>query len=100
MAEETAVKPSVFERHLQTGIQILLVTLLAWAGLKLVELGENSARLQERLTYQGEQISFLRRDLREWSNVYYTKTDAEREIGALQSDVRNLNQRVTALEGR
>jgi len=100
MAEEQTVKPSVFERHLQTAIQLILVALLAWAGLKLVELGENSARLQERLTYQGEQISFLRRDLREWSNLYYTKADAEREIGALQSDVRDLKRRVTALEGR
>ena len=41
MAEEQTVKPSVFERHLQTAIQLILVALLAWAGLKLVELGEN-----------------------------------------------------------
>ena len=90
--------PSVFERHLQTGIQLLLVALLGWAGLKLVSLGEDNAVLRERLIYQGDQISSLRRDLRDWSNLYYRKTDADREIGDLQEDVRLLKQRVSAIE--
>lgn len=90
--------PSIFERHLQTGIQLLLVGLLGWAGLKLVELSENSARLQERLTYQGQQISSLSRDIRDWSDTYYLKTSAEREIGALKAGLSNLSDRVTVLE--
>ncbi|SFU80246.1 hypothetical protein [Halomonas korlensis] len=98
MAEDT-VKPSVFERHLQTGIQLTLVALLAWAGLKLVTLGEHTAVLRERLVYQGEQIESLRRDLRDWSDLYYRKSDANREISSLKDDVRSLNERVTTLEG-
>ncbi|SDK78610.1 hypothetical protein SAMN05661010_00081 [Modicisalibacter muralis] len=98
MAQDGTVKPSMFERHLQTGIQLLLVGLLGWAGLKLVSLGEDNAALQERLIYQGDQIASLRRDLRDWSNLYYRKTDATREIGALQDDVRDLKQRISTLE--
>ncbi len=95
---ETTVKPSIFERHLQTAIQLTLVALLAWAGLKLVTLGEHTAVLRERLAYQGEQIESLRRDLRDWSDLYYRKSDANREIGTLQEEVRGLRQRVTNLE--
>lgn len=96
---ETTVTPNVFERHLQTGIQLTLVALLAWAGLKLVTLGEHTAVLRERLVYQGEQIESLRRDLRDWSDLYYRKSDANREISTLKDDVRSLNERVTSLEG-
>lgn len=97
---DTTVKPNVFERHLQTGIQLTLVALLAWAGLKLVTLGEHTAVLRERLVYQGEQIESLRRDLRDWSDLYYRKSDANREISTLKDDVRSLNERVTSLEGK
>lgn len=92
------VKPSVFERHVQTGIQVILVLLLAWAGIKLVTLGENSAVLRERLIYQGEQISQLRRDLREWSDIYLKRTDAERELQILKSDIDSVRSRVVLLE--
>lgn len=95
---DTTVKPNVFERHLQTGIQLTLVALLAWAGLKLVTLGEHTAVLRERLVYQGEQIESLRRDLRDWSNLYYRKADADREIGTLKADVQSLRERVLSLE--
>ncbi|MFW6032453.1 MAG: hypothetical protein ACOCTI_03670 [Phycisphaeraceae bacterium] len=95
---ETTVKPSIFERHLQTAIQIILVGLLAWAGLRLVALGENTAVLRERLVYQGSQIESLRRDLRDWSDLYYRKSTADREISDLQDGVRHLDERITALE--
>ncbi|WP_089689052.1 hypothetical protein [Billgrantia gudaonensis] len=90
----------MFERHLQTAIQLTLVALLAWAGLKLVTLGEHTAVLRERLVYQGEQIESLRRELREWSELYYRKTDADREIGSLRDNVRRTNEHVTELDDR
>ncbi|WP_442489392.1 hypothetical protein [Halomonas litopenaei] len=89
---------SIFERHLQTGIQLLLVALLGWAGLKLVTLGENTAVLRERLTYQSEQLTGLRRELHEWSDLYYRKRDAARELGEIESDIASLEARVTDLE--
>ncbi|EWH00558.1 hypothetical protein [Halomonas sp. BC04] len=90
----------MLERHIQTGIQIILVALLAWAGLELVNLGKNTAVLQERLAYQGQLINELRGELRDWSNLYYRKSDADREIGGLKNDVRRLNERVSDLEER
>lgn len=98
MTEDSNVKPSVFERHLQTAIQLILVGLLCWAGLKLVSLGEDNATLRERLSYQGDQIVNLRRDLRDWSNLYYPRADAEREIGALRDDMKSLKARVSRME--
>lgn len=95
---EMPVKPNAFERHLQTGIQLMLVALLAWAGLKLVTLGEHTAVLRERLIYQGDQIESLRRDLRDWSDLYYRKSDANREINALRERVSSLDNRVETLE--
>lgn len=95
---QTAANRSMLERHLQTGIQLLLVALLAWAGLKLVTLGENTAVLRERLVYQGEQIASLRRELRDWSDLYYRKADADRDIGEIQSDILALEARIANLE--
>lgn len=98
MAEENTMKSSAFERHAQTVIGMIVVALLSWAGLKLVSLGEDNAKLRERMYYQGDQITSLRRDLREWSNLYYPRSDAEREIGALQDNVRSLDERLSTLE--
>ncbi|GAA0710989.1 hypothetical protein GCM10009022_44050 [Vreelandella titanicae] len=50
MPQERDVKPSVFERHMQTGIQVLLVALIIWAGTELVKLGQQLVVLEERLT--------------------------------------------------
>lgn len=98
MADTTAEPRTALERHLQTGIQLLLVALLAWAGLELVALGKSTVALQERLTYQGELINDLRSEIRSWSDLYYRKADAAREIGELQSNIGALEARVTDLE--
>lgn len=89
---------SMFERHLQTGIQLLLVGLIGWAGLKLVTLGEHIAVLQERQLNQGRQIENLRRDIRDWSSLYYRKADAAREIGGIHTDILALEARIADLE--
>lgn len=91
---------TMFERHLQTAIQILLVALLGWSGLELVNLGKNTAVLQERLAYQGQLINELRAELRDWSGLYYRKSDAERELGSIRNDLRRLTERVADLEER
>ncbi|WP_043530456.1 hypothetical protein [Litchfieldella xinjiangensis] len=98
-ARDADVKPSVFERHLQTGIQVILVALLAWAGLELVNLGKNTAVLQERLMYQGQQIADLRRELRQWNEIYYRQADAERDFDDIRKRIEGLDGRVSTLEG-
>lgn len=100
MAQERDVKPSVFERHMQTGIQVLLVALIIWAGTELVKLGQQSVVLEERLTTQGLMLNELRQELREWGDTYYRTTDARRELDEIEGRIDNLNSRVSALESR
>ncbi|BCB62210.1 hypothetical protein HaloA020_29110 [Halomonas sp. A020] len=99
MAQERDVKPSVLERHMQTGIQVLLVALCIWAGAQLVKLGQQSVVLEERLTTQGLMLNELRQELREWGDTYYRATDARRELDQIENRIDNLNSRVSALEG-
>lgn len=96
MAEQSTAKN--FEGHLQTGIQLLLVALLGWAGFELVDLGKSTAVLQQRLTYQGEIISELRAELRNYGDLYYRKDTAQRQISELQDSMGELESRVTDLE--
>ena len=100
MPQERNVKPSVFERHMQTGIQVLLVALIIWAGTELVKLGQQSVVLEERLTTQGLMLNELRQELREWGDTYYRTTDARRELDEIEGRIDNLNSRVSALESR
>ncbi|WP_141101340.1 hypothetical protein [Halomonas campaniensis] len=94
------MKPSVFERHMQAGIQVLLVALIIWAGTELVKLGQQSVVLEERLTTQGLMLNELRQELREWGDTYYRTTDARRELDEREGRIDNLNSRVSALETR
>lgn len=99
MAEEIDVKPSVFERHMQTGIQVLLVALIIWAGAQLVSLGQQSLVLEERLANQGLTLMEVREELRSWGDTYYRTVDAKRELNNIEGRIDNLNSRVSALEG-
>lgn len=99
MAEEIDVKPSVFERHMQTGIQVLLVALIIWAGTELVKLGQQSAVLEERLATQGMTLIEMREELRSWGDTYYRTVDAQRELNEIEVRIDDLNSRVSALEG-
>lgn len=99
MAEEQDVKPSVFERHMQTGIQVLLVALIIWAGAQLVSLGQQSLVLEERLANQGLTLMEMREELRSWGDTYYRRVDAKRELNEIEGRIDNLNSRVSALEG-
>lgn len=99
MAEEQDVKPSVFERHMQTGIQVLLVALIIWAGAQLVSLGQQSVVLEERLTTQGIMLMEMREELRSWGDTYYRTVDAKRELNEIESRIHDLDSRVSAIEG-
>lgn len=99
MAEEIDVKPSVFERHMQTGIQVLLVALIIWAGSEIVKIGQQSVVLEERLATQGMILQEMRMELRSWGDTYYRTVDAKRELNEIESRIDNLGSRVSALEG-
>lgn len=100
MPQERDVKPSVFERHMQTGIQVLLVGLILWAGSELVKLGQQSVILEERLTMQGLMLQEMRQELKSWGDTYYRTVDARRELDQIETRIDSLNSRVSALENR
>lgn len=90
--------PSMFERHLQTAIQLLIVAVLSWSGVELVNLGRTVAVLEERQIHQGRALDELSRDLREFSGLYQRKSDADRELTAIKGNLSNLTGRVRQLE--
>ncbi len=98
MPGERDMKPSVFERHMQTAIQVVLVALILWAGTELVQIGRQSAVLEERLATQGLTLQQMRQELRTWNDTYYRKADAQRELDEIESRIDSLNSRVSALE--
>lgn len=90
----------MFERHFQTGIQVVLVALILWAGAQLVEIGQQSAVLEERLAVQGTQIQELRDELRTWSDMFYRRTEAQRELDGIEERIDSLDGRVSSLESK
>lgn len=89
---------NVFERHLQTGVQLILVALVLWAGSQLVAIGQQYAVLEERITAQGALLTELRAELKEWGELYYRRSEARRELDAIEDRIRSLDGRVSALE--
>ncbi|WP_252108824.1 MULTISPECIES: hypothetical protein [unclassified Halomonas] len=85
---------------MQSIIQGLLLLLIAWAGRELVQIGQQSAVLEERLSTQGAALEGLRLDLRTWNDTYYRTSDARRELDQIETRIENLNSRVSSLEAR
>ncbi len=91
---------TAFENHFQTCVQLLLVALISWAGLQLVELGQQSAVLEQRMTSQGALLNELRVEIREWGELYYRREEAQRALDAIEGRINGLDNRVTDLESR
>ena len=49
-----------FERHLQSGIALLLMGVIVWVGSTLLEISNSNARFEERLTHLTQQIADLK----------------------------------------
>lgn len=49
-----------FERHLQSGIALLLVGIIVWVGSTLLEISNSNARFEERINNLTNQISELK----------------------------------------
>ncbi len=89
---------SVFERHFQTGVQVVMVALLLWAGRELVSLGQSSAVLEERLAAQGAMLAEMRQEMASMSDVYYRRADARRDLDIIENRIDQLKDRVSGLE--
>lgn len=89
---------SIFERHFQTGVQVVICALLLWAGRELVSLGQSSAVLEERLAAQGAMLSEMRAEMAGMSDVYYRRDDARRDLDLIENRIDQLKDRVSGLE--
>lgn len=96
---ETESQRSVLERHIQTAIQVLAVALLMWAGKALLDLSQTVAVLEERITAQGATLIDMRSDMRDMSDTYYRKAEAQRDLDAIERRIGRLDGRVSQLEG-
>lgn len=96
---ETENQRSVLERHIQTAIQVLAVALLMWAGKALLDLSQTVAVLEERITAQGATLIDMRSDMRDMSDTYYRRTEAQRDLDAIEQRIGRLDGRVSQLEG-
>ncbi|WFF40408.1 hypothetical protein EVC62_02215 [Salinicola endophyticus] len=90
----------IIERHIQTALLAVIVAAIGWAGSSLIDVREGFARQDERLTNLAQQFADVQSSLKELSTAYYPKSDAERELGNMRTDIRNLRERVTVLEGK
>lgn len=79
--------PSLFERHLQTGIQVVLVALIIWFGQSTLDVKDKVARLEE-------QIRGLQRDFTTANTDRYTGQQATREFEALGNRIGTLERSV------
>ena len=90
----------IMERHIQTVLLSVIVAALLWFGSSVVDVREGFARQDEKMISVQAQLAQIQSDLREQSDKYYPKADAEREMTSFRSDIRTLRERVTVLEGK
>ncbi len=85
---------SVFEKHVQTGIQIVLVALLIW----MVGTTQQTSVDVARMTVQIELLQDSVKSLRAHEDEAYTQTDAARDISLIRRDLESLAKRLERLE--
>lgn len=51
------------ERHIQTGVGMVLIALVLWVGHSINEQGKEIARLQERIAALVEKVAVLERQI-------------------------------------
>lgn len=99
--QDMPVRPRpIMERHIQTVLLSVIVAALLWFGSSVVDVREGFARQDEKMISVQAQLAQIQSDLREQSDKYYPKADAEREMTSFRSDIRTLRERVTVLEGK
>lgn len=86
---------SIFERQLQTGVSIVMVGLLGWAGLSLNELQKSAATMAVEIQHIKDRLQAV--DIE--NNDIYTQTQATRDWAKNQQDLSELKRRIWKLEG-
>jgi hypothetical protein len=91
--EDNTVTSSIFERHLQTAIQIILVALIIWAGQQLVNTSNRVVSLEVK-------VGALETHIRSATSELYTERQAQRDQALLWEAIRTCQQNTDRLRER
>ena len=94
--DEPEKRSNLFEQHVQTGIQLLIVALLAWFGMSVQSLQVSVAQLRAEQENLSAEISRLRDANRD----PYPGSQARTDLNVIRDELRSLDRRMTILESR
>lgn len=92
---------SALEKHIQTGIGVVLVAFAVWLATSVSEMQQDVARMQVQMTNMAEKTA----DLKIGMANRYTSSDAERDRAArdlaherFEDELNDLEERIEKLE--
>jgi len=104
-------RSSAFERHLQTGLAVLVIGLMGWVGITTSDTSRisavTSARLDLmaeataiRMDLMAEALTDLKKQVRLSSKNRYTRQDAQRDYTQNLRRFETIEKRITKLESK
>ena len=87
-----------FERHLQTGLAVIVVSLIGWVGITTLEISRTSAVTAVRMDMMAAALTDLKKQVRASSKDRYTRQDAQRDYTQNMRRFEGIEKRITALE--
>lgn len=87
-----------FERHLQTGLVMIVIGLMGWVGITTSDTSRGMATLGERVSWMGDTIKELKTQLAAQAADRYTRKDAQRDYTQYMRRFQAIEARVTKLE--
>lgn len=88
----------MFEKHLQTGLQIIIVAGVVWIFQEVQQLTINSATMQAELRAVISQMKTLEEQSARRTENRYTSNDALRDFSRIEREVGSVESRVRLLE--
>jgi 2-iminoacetate synthase ThiH len=91
-------RANLYERHLQTTIQIIIVAILLWFGTKTIATSDTVIRLETTVATLSEKVTDLQATVISTKNSRYTDADAlnDRRVHELQEQIQT--NRIVTLE--
>ena len=87
-----------FERHLQTGLAVIVISLIGWLGMTTLETSRISAVTAARMDMMVDALVDLKKQVRTSSKGRYTRQDAQRDYTQNMRRFESIEKRITVLE--
>jgi len=87
-----------FERHLQTGLAVIVISLIGWVGITTLEISRTSAVTAVRMDMMAEALKDLKKQMYNSSKNRYTRQDAQRDYTQNMRRFESIEKRITLLE--